>query len=110
VAFPKASVIHLGAVNSDHHSLLIDTNPVEEFTPRPFRFKAMWIRDPQCGGVIKKAWDSTTIGSPSYILCHKQLKTTSTLKIWNRDFFGHSHTKIKELTDQIKEIQKLDRT
>ena len=54
VAFPKASVIHLGAINSDHHPLLIDTNPVEEFTPRPFRFEAMWIRDPRCGGVIKK--------------------------------------------------------
>ena len=25
-------------------------------------------------------------------------------------FFGHSHTKIKELTGQIEEIQKLDRT
>ena len=70
----------------------------------------MWIRDPRCGGVIKKAWDSTTIGSPSYILCHKQLKTTSALKRWNMDFVGYTYTKIKELTGQIEEIQKLDRT
>jgi hypothetical protein len=58
MAFPKASVIHLGAVNSDHNPLLVDTNPNEKVIPRPFRFEAMWIRDSRCGGVIKKAWDT----------------------------------------------------
>jgi exonuclease III len=53
--FPKASVFHLEATNSDHAPLLIDSNPKEEFLLRPFRFEAMWTRDPRCGGVVKEA-------------------------------------------------------
>jgi hypothetical protein len=50
--FPRATVLHLGAVNSDHCPLLIDTNPVDVRCPRPFRFKAMWATDDRCFGVI----------------------------------------------------------
>jgi hypothetical protein len=110
MTFPKAAVIHLGAINSDHNPLLVDTNPTEEFVPRPFRFEAMWTRDPRCGGVIKKAWEAECRGNHSFILCHKQRKTTIALKRWNRDVFGNSHTMIKKLTNQIEENQKLDRT
>ena len=46
--FLRATVLHLGAINSDHAPLLIDTNPVDEFLPRPFCFEAIWTRDPRC--------------------------------------------------------------
>ena len=42
VAFPKASVIHLGSVNSDHSPLFINTNPADEFLQSPSALK-------QCG-------------------------------------------------------------
>jgi hypothetical protein len=54
--FPRANVLHLGAVNSDHCPLLIDTNPIDVRCPRPFRFEAMWAEDARCYGVIDKAW------------------------------------------------------
>ena len=37
-SYPRASVKHLGAVNSDHCPLLIDTHPSDVNAPRPFRF------------------------------------------------------------------------
>ncbi len=36
MAFPRASVHHLGAVNSNHRPLIIDTCRVDCFSPRPF--------------------------------------------------------------------------
>uniref|UniRef100_A0A2N9FV45 Reverse transcriptase domain-containing protein n=1 Tax=Fagus sylvatica TaxID=28930 RepID=A0A2N9FV45_FAGSY len=48
LAFPRAVVYHLGALNLDHCPLLIDTNPKEAFFPRPFRFEAVWAKDPRC--------------------------------------------------------------
>uniref|UniRef100_A0A2N9IFF8 DUF4283 domain-containing protein n=1 Tax=Fagus sylvatica TaxID=28930 RepID=A0A2N9IFF8_FAGSY len=50
--FPRATVLHLGAVNSDHCPLLIDTNPVDIRCPRPFHFEAMWAEDARCYGIF----------------------------------------------------------
>ncbi len=86
--FPNASVIYLRATNSDHAPLLIDTNPKDEFLPRPFRFEAMWTRDPRCAGVIKEAWKLQVFGSPSFVLCRKQGNTAFSLKKWNRSFWA----------------------
>uniref|UniRef100_A0A2N9I7H8 Endonuclease/exonuclease/phosphatase domain-containing protein n=1 Tax=Fagus sylvatica TaxID=28930 RepID=A0A2N9I7H8_FAGSY len=63
LAFPKATVLHLGGVNSDHCPLLIDTNPDDSFSPRPFRFEAVWAKDPRCYEVINLAWNKNFVGS-----------------------------------------------
>uniref|UniRef100_A0A2N9FNE5 RNase H type-1 domain-containing protein n=1 Tax=Fagus sylvatica TaxID=28930 RepID=A0A2N9FNE5_FAGSY len=81
LAFPKASVFHLGAINSDH------------------------APDPRCGGVIKEAWKSKVTGSHSFVLCRKQSSTTSALKKWNKDVFGHCQSRIKELTSELEAVQ-----
>jgi hypothetical protein len=52
MAFPKAIIYHLGAINSDHYPLLLDTNAQDLFIPRPFRFIAAWIRDPSCFDMV----------------------------------------------------------
>jgi hypothetical protein len=77
MAFPKAVVLHLGTINSDHAPLLVNTNPSEEFCPKAFRFEAIWVRDPRCGGIISKAWSTVVAGSHLFILCRKQTLTTS---------------------------------
>uniref|UniRef100_A0A2N9FQS3 Reverse transcriptase domain-containing protein n=1 Tax=Fagus sylvatica TaxID=28930 RepID=A0A2N9FQS3_FAGSY len=110
LAFPKAAVTHLGAINSDHAPLLIDTNPIDEYCPRPFRFEAMWTKDHQCGNVIKEAWSTRFVGSHPLVFYCKQAKTISALKKWNRDSFGHCQTRIKEILNQIEEEQLKERT
>ena len=57
LVFPKASVQHLGALNSDHLPILLDTNPNDCFSPCPFRFEAAWIWDERCQEVIEQAWN-----------------------------------------------------
>ena len=88
LCFLRATVYHLGALNSNHCLLLIDINPVDTFAPRPFRFEAIWAKDLRCYSVIDEAWQKQFCGSNSFILCRKQFFTTSALKKWNRETFG----------------------
>lgn len=55
LAFPNASVTHLGAINSDHTPILLDTNPEDGFAHRPFKFEAAWVRENGCNSVVEKA-------------------------------------------------------
>ena len=55
LAFPKATIQHLGAINSDHSSILLDTQPANHYLPRPFKFEVAWTRDTKCFGIIAKA-------------------------------------------------------
>uniref|UniRef100_A0A2N9HEV9 Uncharacterized protein n=1 Tax=Fagus sylvatica TaxID=28930 RepID=A0A2N9HEV9_FAGSY len=104
LAFPKAAVYHLGALNSNHSPLLVDTNPVDYFAPRPFRFEAVWAKDPRCFEVINKAWKKDFLGSASFNFVHKQSNTSKALKIWNWETFGFYQIKILELTIELERV------
>ena len=105
LAFPRAGVFHLGAVNSDHCPILIDTNPSDFQAPRPFRFEAMWTKDRRCLEVIKGGWKLEVPGNPSFKLCRKQSNTSAALRKWNKEIFGHCQTRINALTEEIVKIQ-----
>jgi hypothetical protein len=69
--FPRAAVFHLGAVNSDHCPLFIDTNPTDVRCLRQFRFEAMWANDPRCLDVINEAWKRNFFGNDGLKLYKK---------------------------------------
>ncbi len=82
-------IYHLGEINSDHYPLLLDTNPIDNFMPRPFRFEAAWTRDPRSHDVIKDAWKKERFWSACSRLYRKQDLTRTALRKWNREIFGH---------------------
>lgn len=55
LAYPKATITHLGAIKSDHAPILLDIKPCDSFAYRPFRFEAVWLRDENCSVVIENA-------------------------------------------------------
>ena len=63
LVFPKATIRHLGAINSNHCPTLLDTQPDDHYLPRPFRFEAAWSRDTKCYGIIDEAWKEEVEGS-----------------------------------------------
>ena len=88
LSFPKAAVYHLGAINSDHCPILVDTNPDDAPLTRRFRFEVVWTKDPRCFEVINTAWSNEFGGSACFNLFRKQFHTTKAIKKWNRDTFG----------------------
>ncbi|XP_023894711.1 uncharacterized protein LOC112006637 [Quercus suber] len=75
LAFPNATIAHLGAISLDHAPILLQTNLEDTFAHRPFRFEAMWIRDDRCTAMIEKAWNEEVKGSDFVKLYKKQAVT-----------------------------------
>ena len=99
--FPKATINHIGAVNSDHCPLLLD-NPSNFCTPKPFRFEATLEMKLRSLEVINQAWSSELKGSDAFKLCRKQQVTCKALKKWNTKVFGFSNIKIARLIEKIR--------
>ena len=107
LAFPDASISHLGAIRSDHAPILLDTNPQSSFVHRPFRFEATWLRDNRCQPVIEQAWKQNVGGLDFIKLYKKQATTRDALRKWNKEVFGKCQDKINLLIQKIKEAQDL---
>nr|POF18270.1 hypothetical protein CFP56_12496 [Quercus suber] len=106
LAFLKAAVAHLGAINSDHTPILLDTNPKDNFAQRPFQFVATWIRDNGCNTVVKKAWNVEVSGSALAKLYKKQAMTRQALCKWNKQVFRNCQVRINHLMESLNEVQR----
>ena len=105
LAYLKASVSHLEAIQLDHAPILFVSNSIEPFAHRPFRFEVAWIRDTGCYDIINNAWNQDSSDANLTRLCQKQEATRRALRIWNSKVFGHCHYRISMLLSKIKEIQ-----
>ena len=105
LAYPNAAISHIGAIKSDHSPILLDTNPKDSFTHRPFRFEAAWLRDESCHSVIENAWNIQASGSEFIKLYKRQASTRDALRTWNKQVFGRCQDRINSLLSKIKHIQ-----
>lgn len=59
--FPTTRIHHLDAFHSDNKPILLcmDLERKNFYRKgRPFQFKAMWIKDSSCEGVVQDSWNS----------------------------------------------------
>ncbi len=84
--------------------MLLDTNPSDGFTPRPFRFEAAWTRDFKSFDVVDKAWGEEVKGTECFKLCRKQQATRLALERWNKEEFGFGRVRINDISNQILEV------
>ena len=105
LAFPKATISHLGIINSDHAPILLDTNPNDSFAHVSFRFEVVWLKDERCSAVTKNAWKIKALGSDFIRLYKKQTNTRDALRKWNKEVFGHCQDMINSLLEKIKEVK-----
>ena len=51
--FPATKVHHLSRVKSDHCPILLNTDPLKQKPPKPFRFEQMWLTDPTFPSLVE---------------------------------------------------------
>ena len=102
--FPTVWVHHVQGTLSDHCPLWIcsdDENVRFYNKSRPFRFKAVWLRDENCEGIIKSAWNGGNSRNSVDRLMGKVEAYRVRLKTWSRLSFGNIR---RLLTQKKKEL------
>ena len=106
--FANAKLYHLSTTTSDHCILALQWNQGEKRRHRggkPFRFEAMWLRDPRCAEVVSDAWEfglGVPIGHP---LQNCISSCNACLTQWNKKEFGHVGNWIKSLRNRLQALE-----
>ncbi|OMO87766.1 reverse transcriptase [Corchorus capsularis] len=103
--FPNTQVFNNPIIGSDHSSILIDSNFIDQKTPRSFKFEIMWTESEHCEQVIRDGWSNEFMGSKSYILVQKQNSCRKALLDWSRKAFPNNKEAIECLKQKIAAIQ-----
>nr|XP_023874998.1 uncharacterized protein LOC111987509 [Quercus suber] len=95
--FPRVSLYNVANFSSDHNMLILKTSPPRSRNKRRqrlFRFEAMWIKERECDGVVKEAWErGRNLGDQNqFERCMEECRTS--LQSWNSTTFGHVGRKI----------------
>ena len=99
--FPNNKAYCKERVFSDHFSLIWSTSQ-QQWGPSPFRTLDCWLAEPSFLKTFKANWEQLS-GFP----LHKKLKhIKGPLKAWNRDNFGHIHTKITSYQLALSTLEK----
>ncbi|XP_031112059.1 uncharacterized protein LOC116016034 [Ipomoea triloba] len=99
--FPKASIVHLPRVSSDHAPLLIRLRAREGSTGwSHFRFQAAWLTDVRLGEVVTRSWLKTRS------LTDNIPHVTTALSDWNSNVFGNIHQRKKVVLARLGGVQR----
>ncbi|XP_026383480.1 uncharacterized protein LOC113278979 [Papaver somniferum] len=102
--FPDSKVKHLPFPGSDHFPLLLVTE-VDVVRPRnAWKFYRCWLQNSNASAVIEDAWNCATKDDT---VSQKLNITRRKLSKWNREQFDRINFHIKNLRDQLSDIQAL---
>ncbi|XP_026451679.1 uncharacterized protein LOC113352009 [Papaver somniferum] len=103
--YPFVSQLAQSRPTSDHIPLVLDISD-PSWGPSPFRFEVMWFLENGFLQLLEEWWLSLCFaGTPSTVLCLKLKALKDKLKVWNKEFFGHTNTKLNSI---LSDIQTLD--
>lgn len=105
IQYPDASVLHAPTIASDHLPLILNTEGNGLFLPRPFRFEAMWVRDPNNFVTVDTVWHIPVDGQPALVLSKKVAKVKRALHLWNKTHFGFIKDRLRLLTHFLDHVQ-----
>ncbi|KAM6552088.1 hypothetical protein CsatB_001896 [Cannabis sativa] len=106
ILFPNAIINHLGAVESDHKPLLLDTMGGIKCKSRIFKYENMWSRDPRSFWVVKEAWQSRLHPNPMINFHRKTKATCKKLQHWNKTQFRHLSQQLQQAKLNLEEAEK----
>lgn len=76
--------------------------PLFESSPKPFKFEAYWIRDPDCISVVSNSWNGNCHGSLSSQWLFKLKSCRNALSKWSNSKFKNNR---KEINKNLAELE-----
>lgn len=109
IHFPRMEIHHLPHTKSDHCPILMDIDPPERKSPKPFKFEHMWLMDPSFLNLVKQSWTSSeALPSSSSSLSRfpqRQNFLTCSIIVWNKNNFGNLFQRKNSLLARLQGIQ-----
>lgn len=72
---------------------------------RPFRFKAMWLRDPKCAEVVQEAWLEGLYKPNGSQITNCLDSCKARLSSWNKNEFGYVGRQIARLEKELQVLE-----
>ncbi|XP_026399042.1 uncharacterized protein LOC113294884 [Papaver somniferum] len=102
--FPLASQLAKPRPTSDHIPLILDLSD-SSWGSSPFRFEILWFLENGFVEMLENWWNSFCFtGTPSEIFWLKLKELKGLLRVWNKDTFGHTTTKLQNIFSDIQVI------
>lgn len=102
--FSFSKVCHLPPNKSDHVPVLVKVReacPHRKRKKKCFRFEEMWLREEDCGRVVKQSWDGVADADMFISVCKKIAFTRSSLMEWSMIHFGALKKEIEETREKL---------
>lgn len=92
----------MGPLSSDHVPICLNTHNNWNDGATPFKFFGEWMKHDQCVGLIQECWNTRIRGSPAFTFTKKLSNVKYTLRLWNKNVFGHIKTNIDKIKKNME--------
>ena len=103
--WPNSSVTNGKTLGSDHCPVIVSCKPRDENRKRLFRFEAFWMKDEECRGIIKNAWEVNRDENPLDRWNYKINCCRAKLNKWSKDKFKNRGRQISDMIDRLGNLQ-----
>ncbi|XP_026458491.1 uncharacterized protein LOC113359006 [Papaver somniferum] len=103
--YPNSTITNMLAIGSDHHPILLNTNPHWSTGKIPFKFFGPWLDHKDCKDIIFECWQKNLSGSSAFLIARKLKEVKMKLKIWNKEVYGNIKTNIEECNQHLHWLQ-----
>lgn len=103
--YPDVILRHLKARGSDHCPIILSKSAAEGFPKPRFIFDSRWVKERQCGEIVRRCWGQEIRGSRWFSIQRRLKICRQKLRAWrSRTQLDSRHT-IRDLELQLDELE-----